>query len=265
MAAMLLVLPGAAGAQSSGVAKQIVEKMLAHENDPGEHRNLYAYFSEERSERTGGHLWRERVVETAIGRVRMLLEEDGQPLSNNRMEEERKKLVEILAHPDVFRRHEQLARDDEQHAEQMLLLLKKGFMFEEPKPEGKDLRIVYRPDPGYQPQTMEERVLHTMVGAILVDGRTMELHRMEGKVPADVSLGWGLLGTIHAGSSFSSAHEMAPGNEWKASLIDTAIHGKAMLFKAIGKNEHTVCHEFRLVPENISLAQAVEMVEKGSF
>ncbi len=46
-------------------------------------------------------------------------------------------------------------------------------------------------------------------------------------------------------------------------MIEPAINGKAMLFKAIGKNEHTVCTDFKLLPENISLAQAVEMVQTG--
>ena len=74
-----------------------------------------------------------------------------------------------------------------------------------------------------------------------------------------------MLGTIHAGSGFSTAHEMQPGNEWKPSVVDTAINGKAVFFKAIGKNEHTVCTDFKLLPENVSLAQAVDMVEKNSF
>ena len=261
----LLVAACIARGQSSGTARQLVDRMLAHENNPGEHRNLYTYFSEERSERTGGRLWRERVVETAMGRIRLLLTEDGQPLNSSRLEAERAKLREIVAHPDAFMKHEQMARGDELHAEQMLLLLRKGFMFDEPKTEGKDLKIGYRPDPSYKPQSLEERVLHAMVGVILVDGRTQELHRMEGRVPEDVNLGFGLLGTIHAGSGFSSSHEAAPGNEWKASVIDTAINGKAMLFKAIGKNEHTVYTDFKLVPEDINLAQAVEMVQRNSF
>jgi hypothetical protein len=265
LTAILLCLlgQGMLRAQGSIMARQIVDRMLAHENDPGEHRNRYTYFSEERSERTGGHLWRERVVETAMGRVRLLLAEDGQTLNDSRLAAEKARLAEIVARPDAFMRHEQSMRNDEQHAEQMLVLLHKGFLFEEPRTEDKDLRIAYRPDPAYQPQSIEERVLHSMAGAILIDERTLELHRIEGKVPADVSLGYGLLGTVHAGSGFTTMHEMVPGNEWKASVIETAINGKAMLFKAIGKNEHTVCTDFRLVPGDISLAQAVEMLQKS--
>jgi hypothetical protein len=251
---------GAVRAQSSNDARRIVDTMLAHEGDPAEHRNKYMYLSEERSERTGGHLWSERVVETAAGKVRLLLAEDGKPLSAERQAAEKARLADIVAHPDAFQRREETMKNDEQHAEQMLALLHKAFLFDEPHPDGSDMRIAYRPDPAYQPKTMEEKVLHAMSGAVLVDEQTMQLHRIEGKMPADVSLGYGLLGTVHAGSSFSTVHEMEPGGEWKNALANTAIEGKAMLFKEIGRNEHVVHSEFKRLPDGISIAQAVELL-----
>jgi hypothetical protein len=259
---LCLLSPCAVRAQSSDAARQVVDTMLAHENDPAEHRNKYIYLSEEKSERTGGHLWRERVAETAVGKVRLLLAEDGKPLSAERAAAERARLADIVAHPDAFQRRERGMMNDEMHAEQMLALLHKAFLFDEPRPEGGDVRIAYRPDPAYQPKTLEERVLHGMAGAVLVDKLTMQLHRIEGKMPADVSMGFGLLGTVHAGSSFSTEHALQPGNEWKSSVVTTAIDGKALLFKEIGRNEHTVHSEFRELPESISLAQAVEMLER---
>jgi hypothetical protein len=153
-------------------------------------------------------------------------------------------------------------KNDEEHAEQMLALLHKAFLFDEPHPDGSDVRIGYRPDPAYQPKTMEEKVLHAMSGAVLVDERTMQLHRIEGKVPTDVSLGYGILGTIHAGSSFATTHEMEPGGEWKGAVVNTAIEGKAMLFKEIGRQEHVAHSEFKQVPDDISVAQAVELIER---
>ena len=257
-----LLMAGAIQAQSSDAARQIVNTMLQHEGDPAEHRLKYMYLSEERSERTGGHLWRERVVETAVGKVRLLLAEDGKPLSPERMAAEKARLADVAAHPEAFERREQSMTNDEEHAEQMLALLHRAFLFDEPQADGSDVRIAYRPDPAYQPKTMEEKVLHAMSGAVLVDEQTMQLHRIEGKIPADVSLGYGLLGTIHAGSSFCTEHEMEPGGEWKNALVNTAIEGKAMLFKEIGRNEHLVHSEFKRLPDNISVAEAVELLER---
>src|SRR5216683_446258 len=247
-------------ARSSDAARRIVDTMLTHEGDPAEHRLKYMYLSEERSERTGGHLWTERVVETAMGKVRLLLAEDGKPLSAERQAAERAKLADVAAHPDAFQKREQAMKNDEQHAEQMLALLHKAFLFDEPRAEGSDLRIGFRPDPDYKPKTMEEKVLHSMSGAVLVDERTNQLHRIEGKIPADVSLGYGLLGTIHAGSSFSTEHEMEQGGEWKGALVNTAIEGKAMLFKEIGRNEHVVHSEFKRMSNNINVAEGVALL-----
>ena len=247
-------------ARSSDVARRVVDTMLTHEGDPAEHRLKYMYLSEERSERTGGHLWTERVVETERGKVRLLLAEDGKPLSAERQAAERAKLAGIAKHPDAFQKREQAMTNDEQHAEQMLALLHKAFLFDEPRTEGSDLKIGFRPDPAYQPKTMEEKVLHSMFGVVLVDERTKQLHRIEGKIPADVNLGYGLLGTIHAGSSFSTEHEMEQGGEWKDALVNTAIEGKAMLFKEIGRNEHVVHSEFKRMSDSINVADAVALL-----
>ena len=255
-----LLAAGSSLAQSSNAARQVVETMLAHENDAAEHRIRYIYLSEERSERTGGHLWRERVIETSVGKLRLLLAEDGRPLSSERLAAEKARLAEIVAHPDALARREQATKNDEEHAEQMLALLHKAFLFDQPHAEGRDVKIGYRPDPAYQPKTMEEKVLHAMSGALLVDERTMQLHRIEGKIPADVSLGYGILGTVHAGSSFSTEHEMEPGGDWKDALVNTAIEGKAMLFKEIGRNEHVVHSEFKELPDSTTVTQAVGML-----
>jgi hypothetical protein len=174
-----LLVAGAVRAQSSDAARRIVNTMLAHEGDPAEHRNKYMYLSEERSERTGGHLWKERVAETSMGKLRLLLAEDGKPVSAERMAAEKARLSDIVAHPDAFQRHEQGMKNDEVHAEEMLALLHKAFLFDEPRAEGADVRIGFRPDPAYQPKSVEERVLHGMSGSILVNERAMQLHRIE--------------------------------------------------------------------------------------
>lgn len=87
--------PAAAGVGAD--ARQIVATTLSNEDFALQHPNRYAYISEERSDRTGGHLWREKVVETGAGKVRMLLEEDGKPLSPEREAAERGRLAQIVS------------------------------------------------------------------------------------------------------------------------------------------------------------------------
>jgi hypothetical protein len=262
--AVSLLATGGLQAQSSQAARHVVDTMLLHVGNAGEHSNLYMYMSEERSDRTGGHLWTEGVAETSVGKVRLLVAEDGKPLNTERATAEKARLATIAAHPEAFQQREQAVKGDEQHAQQMLVLLQKAFLFDDPRVEGGDLRIGFRPDPAYQPQSLEERVLHGMSGSILVDARTMQLHRVEGRLPADVSIGFGLLGTIRAGSTFSTAQQPEPGNEWKMSAVDMEIDGKLLFFKSIGKREQAVHHDFKLLASGISVPQAVTMLESSS-
>ena len=84
-----LLLAASAPAQDS---QQLIATMVQHEAEANTHRGRYVYTSEERSERTGGHQWTERVAETAWGKVRYLVLEDGEPLTSERLADEKGKL-----------------------------------------------------------------------------------------------------------------------------------------------------------------------------
>jgi hypothetical protein len=249
----------------AGSAKQIVATMLANEDVAAQHRDHYAYLSKERSDRTGGHLWMEKVVETNAGKVRMLLQEDGQPLSAERIAQERGRLAGIVADPAGFQKRSQALKDDELHARTMLTLLPKAFLFGDVREQGDELLIDFRPNPEYEPQSLEERVLHGMSGSMMIDAKAMRLHHIEGRMPTDVSIGFGLLATIHAGSSFATSRDPTSNSatpEWKTTLIDSAIDGRAILFKAIARNEHAEHSEFVRVANDLSVAQAVAIAEQ---
>ena len=271
MLALMMASPcGGAGAssdvpQDALSAKQIVAAMVANEDVAAQHRDHYAYLSKERSDRTGGHLWTEKLVETNAGKVRMLLEEDGQPLSADRIAQERGRLASVVADPAAFQRKEQALKDDEAHARTMLTLLPKAFLFGDVREQGDELLIDFHPNPEYEPQSLEERVLHGMSGSMMIDAKAMRLHHIEGRMPTDMSIGFGLLATIHAGSSFATSRDPTSNSatpEWKTTLIDSAIDGKAVLFKAIARNEHAEHSEFVRVPNDMSVTQAVALAEQ---
>jgi hypothetical protein len=174
-------------------------------------------------------------------------------------------LAGVVADPAAFQRKEQALKDDEAHARTMLTLLPKAFLFGEVREQGDELLIDFRPNPEYEPQSLEERVLHGMSGSMMIDAKAMRLHHIEGRMPTDLSIGFGLLATIHAGSSFATSRDptsISATPEWKTTLIDSAIDGKAILFKAIARNEHAEHSEFVRVPNDLSVAQAVALAEQ---
>lgn len=240
--------------------QELVNAMTARERDAVEHRQRFAYMSIERSDRTDGHLWTERVVETAQGRVRLLLAEDGRPLSPERARAERAKLDDVLARTDEFMRREQSARSDEVHAREMLGKLPGGFILENVRLQGGLWRIEYRPDPSYDPSGIEDHILHSMRGWFTMDARQLRLVHIEGRLPEDLALGFGLV-NIKAGSNFSLDKQEAEGS-WRAAHSVVDIRGRALLFKTITHSTEFTHSEFHKVPQDLTLAQAVAMLER---
>ena len=104
-----------------------------------------------------------------------------------------------------------------------------------------------------------------MSGSMMIDAKAMRLHHIEGRMPTDVNIGFGLLATIHAGSSFATTRDPTSNSatpEWKTTLIDSAIDGRAILFKAIARNEHAEHSQFVRVANDLSVAQAVAIAEQ---
>jgi hypothetical protein len=243
-------------------ARESLTTLLEHEQASSLHRGHYSYMSEERSDRTGGRLWTEKVVETTAGRVRLLVSEDGQPLSPQRQTAERNRLAQDAAHPEEFAKKELEHANDEQHARRMLALLPKAFLFEPPSMEGEYLRIKFRPNPDYQPASIEERVLHGMTGSVLIDRSVMRLRELDGRLNNDVSLGFGPFAIVKAGSYFATQRMHEDGQDWKTETMHTDFNGKAMLLKTLARKQEMRRWGYKKVDEGLSVAQAVALLEQ---
>jgi hypothetical protein len=252
-----LALTGALRAQSP---HDLVQQMVTHEDDAAQHKQHFAYTATERSERTANHLWKERIAETNAGKLRFLLEEDGTPLPADRIAKERGRLAAIVQDPTAFTAAEHAKKNDEDKAKAMLDLLPKAFVLENLRKEGDFTMVDFRPDPAYQTQSMEEKVLHGMAGTVAID-TSERLHTIKASMPKDISVGFGLA-TVHAGSSFATTRDQVVEGQWKTVLVDTAINGKAILFKTLGKNEHVERTDFKLLPFDMSVKDAVALIEQ---
>ncbi len=242
--------------------KQMIETLIAREDGASAHRGRYLYTSEERSERSSGHLWTERVAETAWGKVRFLVKEDGQPLPAARQAAERSRLAGDAADPEGFKKREAARGEDEQHARAMLQLLPRAFLFDPPKPEGDAIRVFYHPNPNFVPGSLEERVLHGMDGSVLIDAKADRTREIQGRLPQDISIGFGFLATIKAGSNFSTTREHAEGEDWKTETIHTDFLGKAIFLKTVARKQDAKRGEYHKIPDGTTVAEAVKLVEQ---
>ncbi|ADV81652.1 hypothetical protein [Terriglobus saanensis] len=248
--------------QTPAAQREFLQTLAAHEKAAADHQTHFSYLSSERSERTGGHLWSERVIESKSGRVRMLLAEDGKPLDEMRAKAERDRLQYLALHPQVVERDDAAHHKDELKAQSLLELLVRGYLYSNPRVEGKYLLLDFHPDPNYKPQSMEERVMAAMTGTVAVASGSVRVHRLTAHLDQEMSIGFGILATIHAGSSFTTERNEMPTTEWKTTDLDSKIDGRAIFFKTISSHAKYDRTDYHRLPDDLTVAQAVAMLTK---
>jgi hypothetical protein len=266
---VLIVSPGdalAAPANAPAAATDpapvnVVTAMVQAEKRARHDRTFFRYTSEERSSRTGGHLWRENVVETPDGLLRRLVAVDGQPLSPDRAAAEERRIAALVGHPDTLRALNADRRADEERVGRILDILPKAFLWTTDGMQGDCARISYRPNPDFTPSTYEERIVHGIAGTLFIRILSTRLCGIDGHVVDRISFGYGLLGHIEKDSHFSVTRVPVSPTDWKNSVIDVHVDGKILLLKSISRDEKARHMNPQPLPTNLTLAQAAVLTK----
>jgi hypothetical protein len=237
----------------------LIEKMAANEVTARQQNQNFFYVSEERSDRTGGHLWKENVVETTDGPLRRLIAIDNRPLTVAEAEAEQRRIDNLVSHPDAFRRLNQAHKDDETRATQLLQLLSNKFTL---SPDGEVngcLRFTFQPKPEFHPSSYQERVAHEMAGTVSMKQPENRLCTLDATILHPVEFGFGFLGHIDQGGHFGLARKQIDAKNWKSDHISVHVSGRILMLKSLAQNQDAVRTQIRLVPQNLTLAQAAQI------
>lgn len=249
--------------QQAGLAPlDVVKAMVQYESAARREHICFIYTSFERSTRTGGRLWQERVVETPDGLMRRLIAEDGKPLDPGRALAEDRRIAYLAASPDAFRAANADRRADEMRLARVLQILPRAFLFTALGDQDGAIRIAYRPNPGYVPATIEERILHEMAGTLMIQSTDMRLRGIDGHLIDRVSFGYGLLGHMEKGSGFSMSRVPVTPTDWKTAHVSVHMDGKILLLKTISRDQESTHTEVRAMPINPSLAQVAALTRQ---
>jgi hypothetical protein len=250
-----LLLVASAGAQETS----LIEKVAANEVTARQQKQNFFFVSEERSDRTGGHLWKENVVETTDGPLRRLLAIDNRPLTAGETEAEQRRINSLVSHPDDFRRQNQAHKDDEARATQLLQLLSSAFVL---TPDGEVngcLRFTFQRKPDFHPSSYQERVAYELVGTVSLKIPEDRLCSLDAKILHPVEFGYGVLGHIDQGGHFSLERKQIDATNWKSDRISVHVTGRILMLKSLAQSQDVVRTEIRTVPQNLSLTQAAQM------
>lgn len=255
VALIALLLP--AGMQ--GQAADLVARMAARETEMRAQKALYTFLSEERSERTGGHLWKEHVVETEDGPMRRLLAVDGQALSPFEAQREETRLAAIVADPADFRRLNAARKDEEAHALGLLTLLPRAFVLASAGSSEGCTVIAFAPDPHFSPSSYEQRIMHAMAGTVAIKEPENRLCRLDARIIEPVQFGFGLFGRLNAGGTLMLQRVPIDGPQWKTREIRLHVNGKVLMLKSLTREQETLRGDIHILPRAPSLAEALQM------
>jgi hypothetical protein len=244
---------------------QIVNQMVEAETAAQQKRQHFLYKRKERSVRTKGHLWDELVVETTEGRMHRLVAVDGKPLSSGEQSVEDKRITYLVDHPAGFRREAQGRKDDEARMAGLLRELPKLFLLQAAGLDGDCTRIKFAPNPQFQEASFQDRVVHAMSGVLLIHTTDKRLCGIDAHLDHGVEFGFGLLGKVSDQSHFSIARQEVLPGEWKTTKIRVHVDGSILLMKSVSRDEDSSHFGFKLIPHDLTLAQAATLVRSPTF
>ncbi len=200
------------------------------------------------------------VVETKSGSLDRLIEVAGKPLTDAQQRSEADRILRLSHNPEEQRKLEQTRRKDAEQCKAFLQMIPDTFLFEYAGESGGLIKLIFRPNPRFQPPSREGKVLHEMAGEIWVDAQKQRLVSIYGQLMNEVRFGGGLLGHLEKGGQFTVKRtEIAPG-DWEVTEMAVNMRGKALLFKTLSVQQKEVHRDFERVPDDLSLADAAGLL-----
>jgi hypothetical protein len=83
---------------------------------------------------------------------------------------------------------------------------------------------------------------------------------MDGTLFEDVTFGWGLLGRLNKGGTFSVIQRRVGDDHWEVVSLDVKMSGHAIIFKTINVKQMQRLTDFRRVSNDLTIAQAYQML-----
>jgi len=228
-----------------------------------------AYFMYRDQVRWKTHSVTKEVIETPDGGLASTLAMNGQPLSPEQHTQDDQKLQQFAYNAEARRKNEEASKRDDERAATMLTSLPDAFVYtyagNEPGPDGRELvHLNFQPNPNFNPPNHETQVYVGMKGDLLVDLKAERIAKIDGTLFRDVNFGWGILGKLYKGGKFIIEQREVGAGRWEMVRERLQFEGKILLFKSLHIDSDETMTDFRQVPSNMTVAQQLETLHKGT-
>jgi hypothetical protein len=246
---------GSLGVSANDLARRVITNELKFQDD---HTN-WMYRLEKKQY---GKKQVEEIIETKEGSLSRLLSINDQPLTAKQQEEEDQRVRELMTSRSAKRKLQRALEAEILQGRRLFKMLPDAFVFNYAGGDGKVIRLSFRPNPNFNPPSLEARVFHDMEGELWVDCKQERLAAFKGHLTQDVKFGLGLLGHLDKGGHFDVRQaEVVPGH-WDMTTMSVEMSGKALLFKNIGVQKMEKRWGFQQVSDDLTLTQAADILNR---
>lgn len=202
------------------------------------------------------------VIETRDGELTRTLLLWGRPLTADERQKDQERMQKLVSDPGERAKRARREKEDSDKGHEMFKAIPDAFIFKYDGIETGLVRLAFFPNPNYDAPTRELRVFRALSGKMWIDPVQKHVARIDGQLFEDVTFGWGILARLYKGGTFEvNMREVGPGH-WDMTSLDVNMSGHAILFKNISVKQHQTQSEFRRVPDNLTMAQAYNLLQK---
>lgn len=246
------------GAPADELVKRAVETQL---KDPG--GNIHFMYRLHRQTPDRDEV--REILETRDGTLARLIMTNGKPLNADQQQAEQQRLNRYVNDPSQWQQRRKRQKEDEDRSNKMLAALPNAFLYTydgvETDANGEQLtRLKFKPNSNYDAPSRDLRVFEGMQGEMWVDAAANRLVRMQAKLTRDVDFGWGILGRLYHGGSFEIEQRDIGDGRWDVVKTVLNFDGKELMFKGIHIKDTETLSDFHRVPEKLTLAQGIKML-----
>lgn len=181
-------------------ANELVRRVVANElKFQDEDHAQWAYRQEEAA---AGKKQIKRIIETKDGGLSRLLSINDHPLTTKQLQKENQRIHALVSNPAEQRKLQRARNTETEPGRRLFKMLPDAFVFNYAGREGDLIKLSFRPNPNFQPPSLEARVFHDLEGEVWVDVKQERLAAMNGRLMEDVKFGGGLLGHLNKGGPF---------------------------------------------------------------
>ncbi len=203
------------------------------------------------------------VIDTKEGQIARTLLINGQPLTAEQRAADEARMKKLVEDPNERAKRDKRAKDDEEKGRQMFNAIPDAFVFKYEGAENGQVRLSFFPNPHYNAPTRELQVFRSLSGTMWIDRAGRRFSRLDGTLFEDVTFGWGLLGRLNKGGTFSVTQSQVGDDHWEIVSLDVKMTGRAVIFKTINVRQKQRFTNFRRVSDSMTISQAYQLLEQG--